>query len=111
MKTKEQLNEGITRGDDRSKADVAERVAAPEPIVEVTERKSEVVRIGASMPSSDRAVLKALEARVRPLKLSAKTTTVSDLIRAGIYALSGLPDKDLVSIISRLEHIKPGRKK
>ena len=63
--TKEtEFNAALNRVSDSSRGVMAERIAALELAVEGKEPKSAVLRIGASMPRSDHAVLMGLKRRV-----------------------------------------------
>lgn len=66
-----------------------------------------VVRDTFSMPAGDHALIEQL--RVRAAK-QGRNTNKSEVIRAGLKALSGVPADQLVALLEGLERVKPGRK-
>jgi hypothetical protein len=69
-------------------------------------RKAKVVRDSFTMPETDYARLGELKRRCLSVGVSAKK---SELLRAGLQALSALPAEQLAAAIGALESVKTGR--
>lgn len=67
-----------------------------------------VVRHSFSMPASDYVLIEAL--RKKAVLENRITTSISEIIRAGVHAISRYEGLDLIVAIERLEHLRPGRK-
>jgi hypothetical protein len=70
--------------------------------------KAKLVRDSFTMPQSDFDLIGALKARALDFKRPAKK---SELLRAGLQALSGLNDTALRAALDALAPLKPGRPK
>jgi hypothetical protein len=69
-------------------------------------RLGSVVRDSFTMPLADYARIGELKARCIRLGVAIKK---SELLRAGLVALEGLPDKTLSEVVGSVERIKTGR--
>ena len=67
-----------------------------------------VVRDGFTMPKADYDTLKSLKAQCLKSGVDVKK---SELLRAGVQALAGLPAKELLDRMRALPAVKAGRKK
>lgn len=65
-----------------------------------------VVRDSFTMPLADYALIGALKQRCISLGIAMKK---SELLRAGLAALSALPDESLSRVVAAVETVKPGR--
>ncbi len=70
--------------------------------------KQKMVRDSFTMPADDYAKLNLLKIKCLENGIEVKK---SELIRAGLIALSAMPDKALLSAVSDVERIKTGRPK
>jgi hypothetical protein len=84
------------------KADVIEQTVAK------PAKKPKIVRDSFTIPKAEYAVLDDLKQRAQKLESPAKK---SELLRAGIKALAGLTDADLVAALAAVPAIKTGRPK
>jgi len=76
--------------------------------VEPADHAQKVVRDGFTMPQTDYDMLKSLKALCLERGVEVKK---SELLRAGVQALSQMPAKDLFERIRALAPVKAGRKK
>jgi hypothetical protein len=74
----------------------------------VKKAKHKLVRDSFTMPSADFALIDQLKARAIGFKRPAKK---SELLRAGLKALSALSDAKLASVLDGLTPLKAGRPK
>jgi len=65
-----------------------------------------VVRDSFTMPLADYALIGALKRRCIGLGVAMKK---SELLRAGLAVLDGLPDENLSRVVTAVESVKPGR--
>ena len=86
----------------------AAKAAAPAVAAAVPLQTLKVVRDGFTMPQSDYDQLKSLKAACLKRGLAVKK---SELLRAGVQALTALPGKELDARIRALTPVKAGRKK
>ncbi|HZE90203.1 MAG TPA: hypothetical protein VE029_00625 [Rhizobacter sp.] len=84
----------------------AKRAAAPLP--KVSKPKQKLVRDSFTMPRADFDLIAALKERLLSLRVFVKK---SELLRAGLHALTGLDDAKLASTMKGLTPLKPGRPK
>ena len=70
------------------------------------EKKIKLVRDSFTMPKSEYAAIDALKARVARLGRPSKK---SEMLRAGVMALSAMPDAQLLGLMAGLPAIKTGR--
>lgn len=70
--------------------------------------KIKLVRDSFTMPAEDWALIDQLKARAIGFKRPAKK---SELLRAGLQVLAGLPDTALQTALDKLQPLKPGRPK
>lgn len=70
--------------------------------------KVKLVRDSFTMPADDWALIDQLKARAIGFKRPAKK---SELLRAGLQVLAGLPDSALQAALDKLQPLKPGRPK
>jgi hypothetical protein len=70
--------------------------------------KQKMVRDSFTMPADDYSKLNILKAKCLENGMEVKK---SELIRAGLIALSGMPVKNLLSTVTMVEKIKTGRPK
>ncbi len=70
------------------------------------EKKIKLVRDSFTMPKSEYAAIDVLKARVARLGHPAKK---SEMLRAGVMALSAMPDAQLLGLMAGLPAIKTGR--
>lgn len=70
--------------------------------------KVKLVRDSFTMPADDWALIDQLKARAIGFKRPAKK---SELLRAGLQVLAGLPDNALQIALDKLQPLKPGRPK
>lgn len=89
-----------------AKAPAAKRPAAAAP--KPAKVKARLVRDSFTMPQADFDLIAALKARAIEFKRPAKK---SELLRAGLHALSALNDGSLRSALDSLAPLKPGRPK
>ncbi|WP_297721050.1 hypothetical protein [Limnohabitans sp. Rim8] len=82
----------------------AAKAAAPEKIK--TTKKPKLVRDSFTMPKDEYQAIETLKQRATGLQRIAKK---SELLRAGIMALSAMDDKDLVAILAKVPALKTGR--
>ena len=68
--------------------------------------KQKLVRDSFTMPSPDFALIATLKDRMVAFRRPAKK---SELLRAGLHALTALPDAKLAAALDRLAELKPGR--
>jgi hypothetical protein len=66
-----------------------------------------VIRDSFSFPEEDYALIASLQNRLLALR---RMTTKSEILRAGLKALQGMGDDELVVAIERVERLKVGRK-
>lgn len=71
-------------------------------------KKPKLVRDSFKMPKSEYAVIEELKTRAAKLGQISKK---SELLRAGIKALSALPDADLAALLAQIPTLKTGRPK
>lgn len=82
-----------------------EPTSAPAP----TPRKTSVIRDTFSMPQDDYARIEEL--RITANMKGRSSTNKSEVVRAGLQALSLLNGQQLVEALDRLEKLVPGRKR
>lgn len=70
------------------------------------EKKIKLVRDSFTMPKSEYAAIDVLKARVARLGRPSKK---SEMLRAGVMALSAMPDAQLLGLLAGLPAIKTGR--
>lgn len=74
---------------------------------DASQNTSKVIRDSFTMPEEDYGL-------IEPLKLRCMRAGVgvnkSELLRAGLQALTQMPDGELTKFLSRLERVKPGRR-
>lgn len=80
----------------------------PTPTTPPTLQKTSVIRDTFSMPSDDYDRIEAL--RIAANKQGRSSTSKSEVVRAGLLALSSLNGPQLVEVLDRLEKLVPGRK-
>ncbi|HEY7986998.1 MAG TPA: hypothetical protein VIE17_08755 [Methylophilaceae bacterium] len=91
------------------KKPVAKKPVAKKPEVKAAKpHKQKMVRDSFTMPSDDYAKLSMLKNKCLENGIEVKK---SELIRAGLIALSKMPDKTLLSAVTGVERIKTGRPK
>lgn len=73
-----------------------------------TLQKTSVIRDTFSMPSDDYDRIEVL--RIAANKQGRSSTSKSEVVRAGLLALSSLDGQQLVEVLDRLEKLVPGRK-
>ena len=88
--------EAVLRDDEAAK----DRAASP------TARHQRVIRDSFTLPATDYELLRVL--RDRGLR-SGVHATKSELVRAGLAALSAMSEKDFLSALGRIERVKTGR--
>ena len=81
--------------------------------VKITEKekklpKEKVIRDSFTMPRQDYEKIAAIKETLLKMGVNAKK---NEVLRAGLYALEALADKDLIKIMGSVEHIKAGRPK
>ncbi len=81
-------------------------VAAPTQAPDVAKTKPKLVRDSFTMPKAEYVVIDALKQRLAKLARPAKK---SELLRAGIKALSALNDKALLAALEAVPSLKTGR--
>ena len=91
----------------RAKASVQSK-ALPSPVVAVLASSINVVRDGFTMPQDEYDALKALKVICLKEGVAVKK---SELLRAGLKALTQMPTAKLIQVLSALPLIKSGRKK
>jgi hypothetical protein len=79
-------------------------VPAPKPV----KVKAKLVRDSFTMPRADFALIDTLKERALSFK---RPTKKSELLRAGLYALSALSNTQLKTALNALTPLKPGRPK
>ena len=72
-----------------------------------TVEQKPVVRDTFSMPAAHYQLIEQLRSSAAR---EGHIHTKSEVIRAGLRALSSMPAKDLVEVLGQLERVKPGRK-
>lgn len=82
--------------------------AAPAATTEPKAPKEKLVRDSFTMPRSDFALIDQLKERALAFK---RPTKKSELLRAGLQALTGLSDAQLKSVLAALTPLKAGRPK
>lgn len=82
--------------------------AAPAKTAKPVKLKVKLVRDSFTMPADDWALIDQLKARAIGFKRPAKK---SELLRAGLQVLAGLPDSALQIALDKLQPLKPGRPK
>ena len=82
--------------------------AAPAKAAKPVKLKVKLVRDSFTMPADDWALIDQLKARAIGFKRPAKK---SELLRAGLQVLAGLPDSALQIALDKLQPLKPGRPK
>jgi hypothetical protein len=82
----------------------APKAAAPEKIKPA--KKPKLVRDSFTMPKDEYQAIETLKQRTTGLLRTAKK---SELLRAGIMALSDMDDKNLVAILAKVPALKTGR--
>ena len=87
----------------RAAAPAAKAVAAPKT---KTPKKPKLVRDSFTMPKDEYQAIDGLKQRANSLQRSVKK---SELLRAGILALSAMDDKNLVAILAKVPALKTGR--
>ena len=80
----------------------------PTPAVAPVKSKSKLVRDSFTMPQSDFALIGTLKDRALGFR---RPTKKSELLRAGLQVLAGLPDEALQSALERLQPLPTGRPK
>lgn len=73
-----------------------------------TPQKTMVIRDTFSMPADDYARIEKL--RIAANREGRSSTSKSEVVRAGLLALSSLNGQQLVEVLARLEKLSPGRK-
>ncbi|MCP5265413.1 MAG: hypothetical protein H6934_04850 [Burkholderiaceae bacterium] len=71
-------------------------------------KRQKLVRDSFTMPKSDHRLIDALKTRCLTLQ---RATKKSELLRAGLHALSALGDRKLIALLEGLEPLKSGRPK
>lgn len=69
--------------------------------------KNLAVRHSFSMPASDYTLLESIRKKANS---EDRITSISEVIRAGVHALSAYGGPELIVAIDNLEHLRPGRK-
>ena len=87
----------------RAAAPAAKAVAAPKT---KTPKKPKLVRDSFTMPKDEYQAIDGLKQRANSLQRNVKK---SELLRAGIMALSAMDDKNLVAILAKVPALKTGR--
>lgn len=80
----------------------------PKPTAPMPKQKTSVIRDTFSMPSHDYVRIEAL--RIAANKEGRSSTSKSEVVRAGLLALSSLNGEQLVEVLDQLEKLAPGRK-
>ena len=95
------------------KAVLAKRVAVAGSVSAVTtdskpsrDKKPKMVRDSVTIPKAEYVVLEAMKQRAAQLKVTVKKT---ELIRAGMKHLAGLPDASFLAAIAAIPSLKTGR--
>jgi hypothetical protein len=95
------------------KAVLAKRVAVAGSVSAVTtdskpsrDKKPKMVRDSVTIPKAEYVVLEAMKQRAAQLKVTVKKT---ELIRAGMKHLAGLPDAGFLAAIAAIPSLKTGR--
>ena len=95
------------------KAVLARRVAVAGSVSAVTtdskpsrDKKPKMVRDSVTIPKAEYVVLEAMKQRAAQLKVTVKKT---ELIRAGMKHLAGLPDASFLAAIAAIPSLKTGR--
>ena len=89
----------------RAAAPAAKAVAVAAPKTK-TPKKPKLVRDSFTMPKDEYQAIDGLKQRANSLQRSVKK---SELLRAGIMALSAMDDKNLVAILAKVPALKTGR--
>jgi len=92
----------------RARSKPAANGPAGEPKQPAAAPKNKLVRDSFTIPKSEYLVLEALKLRAAKL---ARPTKKSEVIRAGIRALSGMNDKAFLAALGAIPSIKTGRPK
>lgn len=95
-------NEVKTKGKKKTLAVVAKEAKTEKPVV----RKAKMIRDSFTFPESDYALIAQLKQRAIGLGQEIKK---SELLRAGLVALSAMPDQDLLVSLGQVERVKMGR--
>ena len=82
----------------------APKAAAPEKIKPA--KKPKLVRDSFTMPKDEYQAIETLKQRATGLQ---RTVKKSELLRAGLMALSAMDDKNLVAILAKVPALKTGR--
>ncbi|KPF47848.1 hypothetical protein IP87_00230 [beta proteobacterium AAP121] len=82
--------------------------AADAQVAESPRKRAKLVRDSFTMPQFDFDLIDAMKARTLALK---RPTKKSELLRAGLHALSALKDRQLLAALESLQALKPGRPK
>ena len=69
-------------------------------------KKERVIRDSFTLPEADHALIAAIKQRC--LK-GAVNVTKSEVVRAGLHALSSLPERELLEVMDNLTKVKTGR--
>ena len=90
---------------------VKTKAVSPAPVAPVAEKmkatkKPKLVRDSFTMPKDEYAAIDLLKQRVTGLQRHAKK---SELIRAGIMALTAMDDKQLATVLAKVPALKTGR--
>jgi hypothetical protein len=87
----------------------AKKPVAIKPVIKAAKpHKQKMVRDSFTMPADDYAKLSILKTKCLENGIEVKK---SELIRAGLIALSNMPDKVLLNAVTGVERIKTGRPK
>lgn len=71
-----------------------------------TAKHDKVIRDSFTMPEADYRLIDPLKMRCMKAGIGANK---SELLRAGLHALTQMPDRELANFLGRLERVKPGR--
>jgi hypothetical protein len=82
--------------------------AAPAAAAKPKKQRIKLVRDGFTMPQPDFDLIDMLKARTLEAK---RATKKSELLRAGLHALAGLPPERLIALLGGLTAVKTGRPK
>lgn len=90
----------------QKKFENAESVLEQPNTKDVEEKPKKVVRDSFTFPEEDINLIGELKGRYLKQAINA---TKSEIVRAGLHALSQMDDKELVEILQQLEKVKTGR--
>jgi len=105
--TAEQLRKQLQKTSAQQDRTLQDRFNRADNVLLKPKEESAVIRDTFSLPPDDYALIESVRAVARRAD---RDTTKSEVIRAGLHALTVMDAHQLIVVLNRLKKVKPGRK-